>query len=177
MTGPATNAATITTIWKVLGRATALIYVGTIAASSLVAGLVIDALSAGAASHLHNHQHWMMPMWLKSASGILLIIILIPSLIKKRRVDTNKETVRTRNRVEMNIQGMRCNQCVANITRTLNEFEGVETVNINLSTGRGVVTGAALDSEKLAAAVRGLGYTVSGFEVRGSKFKVQTTGN
>ena len=37
--GPATNAATFTTIWKVLGRRSALLYLGTVAASAVVGGL------------------------------------------------------------------------------------------------------------------------------------------
>ena len=40
--GPATNAATITTVWKLLGRRTALVYLGTVATSAIGSGLLFD---------------------------------------------------------------------------------------------------------------------------------------
>ena len=45
--GPATNAATITTIWKLLGRRTALLYLLTIAVSAVGCGLLLDWLIRG----------------------------------------------------------------------------------------------------------------------------------
>ena len=42
--GPATNAATFTTIWKVLGRRTAGLYLVTIAVSAVACGLLLDGL-------------------------------------------------------------------------------------------------------------------------------------
>ena len=47
MTGPATNAATITTVWKTMGRRAAGIYLGTVAGASIIAGLLIDATGTG----------------------------------------------------------------------------------------------------------------------------------
>ena len=41
MTGPATNAATFTTIWKVLGSTTAVIYLATVAGCALAAALFL----------------------------------------------------------------------------------------------------------------------------------------
>ena len=42
ISGPATNAATITTTWKLLGRRTALLYLLTIAISAIGCGLLLD---------------------------------------------------------------------------------------------------------------------------------------
>ena len=42
--GPATNAAAFTTIWKVLGRRTAIVYLITVAASAVACGLLLDWL-------------------------------------------------------------------------------------------------------------------------------------
>ena len=50
MTGPATNAATFVTIWKILGRATAIIYLATIAGCSLLSGILLDYIVAGVKS-------------------------------------------------------------------------------------------------------------------------------
>ena len=42
--GPATNAATLTTLWKVLGRRTTVIFLAAIAASAIGFGLLLNAL-------------------------------------------------------------------------------------------------------------------------------------
>ena len=43
--GAATNAATVTTVWKVMGRRTTVIYLVTVGVSALLCGLVLDGLS------------------------------------------------------------------------------------------------------------------------------------
>jgi len=57
--GPATNAATFTTIWKILGRRTAIIYLITVAASAIVFGLlldqVVDVVLPQLVSNPHTH--------------------------------------------------------------------------------------------------------------------------
>ena len=58
--GPATNAATIATIWKLLGGRTAVLYLLTIALSAVGGGLILDWLmpaAGGAMPHLAAHVH------------------------------------------------------------------------------------------------------------------------
>ena len=76
VTGPATNAAAIATIWKMMGRRTAFVYLATIAFSALLCGFLLDFLFTAAkipAGHLH---HAMATPWLGTASAILLLAIL-----------------------------------------------------------------------------------------------------
>ena len=42
--GPATNTAALTTLWKVLGRRAAILYLITVAVASLATGLAVDGL-------------------------------------------------------------------------------------------------------------------------------------
>ncbi len=90
--GPATNAATIATIWKVLGRATAGIYLATVGASAVVSGLLIDGLFPGlaeampAVSHLQQHA----PVGLVAHLGAAgLLIILTVSFLFGARLERN----------------------------------------------------------------------------------------
>jgi len=80
ISGPASNAASVTMLWKVLGRPTALIYLLTIAISAVAAGLALDGLmpaihlpAAGAAAHAHETAafHWLSSLW-----AILLLALL-----------------------------------------------------------------------------------------------------
>ena len=61
MAGPATNAATIGAIFRALGKRALAVYLATIIAGSLAAGLLFDFLLAGAArsaGHLHEEGAW-----------------------------------------------------------------------------------------------------------------------
>ena len=91
--GPASNAATITTVWKLLGRRTVFLYLLTIAVSAVGAGLLLD---------------WLMPAmqfsvpelakpchdasaggWISSSWAILLLAVL--ALLLRRNVVSETE--------------------------------------------------------------------------------------
>lgn len=57
----------------------------------------------------------------------------------------------------LSISGMTCDGCVNTVTRILSRVPGVRSADVNLATGRAVVTGEARPDELLAA-VRGAGY-------------------
>jgi uncharacterized membrane protein YraQ (UPF0718 family) len=85
MTGPATNAATFATIWKVLGRTTAITYLGTIAGCALLSGILLDFITTGVGSEaVHNHG-WMLPPAVKNISAVILLSVLVFALLTKKR--------------------------------------------------------------------------------------------
>ena len=90
ITGPATNAAGISTIWHLMGARTALIYLGSIALTAMGSGLVLDVMFSFAKAHgadvaCHG---WHMPGWLGIASAVVLLAVLafaiVPPLLKKK---------------------------------------------------------------------------------------------
>ena len=86
MTGPATNAATFATIWKIMGRATALIYLVTIAGCSLLSGILLDYIVAGIKSETVGHYHgWMLPTPVKNISAVVLLAVLVFALLTKKK--------------------------------------------------------------------------------------------
>lgn len=85
VTGPATNAAAIATIWKTMGHRTAFVYLGTIAVSALLCGFLLDFLFAAAripAGHIH---HEMIAPWVGTACAILLLAIFAIAKVRKAR--------------------------------------------------------------------------------------------
>ena len=82
MTGPATNAATLATVWKTLGRSVALSYLITVAVCALASGLVLDALLGDQALNVVTASGAMLPSWLKHVSAVLLIGLIIGTHIK-----------------------------------------------------------------------------------------------
>ncbi len=76
MTGPATNAASFLTIWKTMGRRTALTYIATVAGCALLSGLLLDYLVAGVQLAEVGHCGWMLPNVVKHAAGVILLTVL-----------------------------------------------------------------------------------------------------
>ncbi|UCG46677.1 MAG: SO_0444 family Cu/Zn efflux transporter [Phycisphaerales bacterium] len=76
MTGPATNAASFITIWKVLGGRTAVTYLAAVAGCALASGIVLDYIAASVSFKAMAHHGWMLPGPVKYASAIVLLAVL-----------------------------------------------------------------------------------------------------
>ncbi|MEW5994543.1 MAG: SO_0444 family Cu/Zn efflux transporter [Candidatus Zixiibacteriota bacterium] len=87
--GPATNAASFTTIWKALGRRTATLYLLTVGASALGFGLLLDRLMPIAVfslPKLANHTHMQSEGgWPYHIAAAALLAVLLYSYISKAR--------------------------------------------------------------------------------------------
>ena len=59
------------------------------------------------------------------------------------------------------VKGMTCDHCVASVTEEVSEVSGVRAVDVDLASGRLVVTGNDVDDEAIAAAVHEAGYEVA----------------
>jgi hypothetical protein len=88
--GPATNAATIAALWKMLGSRAMWIYLGTIAFSAVFCGVVLDWIfKVNAIPHTHVH-HAMLSAWASNASGVVLLLILLAALLPRKRAAAGK---------------------------------------------------------------------------------------
>jgi uncharacterized protein len=76
MAGPATNAASFITIWKVLGKSTALIYIAAVAGCALASGILFDHIVAGMNFKIAVASHRMLPDVVKYVSALALLIVL-----------------------------------------------------------------------------------------------------
>jgi uncharacterized membrane protein YraQ (UPF0718 family) len=76
MTGPATNAAGLTTIWNTLGRRTALLYLLAVAGCALAAGLLLDSLIYTVSIKTLAPLHSMGPSLLQHLSAVALLALL-----------------------------------------------------------------------------------------------------
>lgn len=76
MTGPATNAAGLATIWNTLGRRTALLYLLAVAACALGAGLLLDLLFYETQIKVVSHAHQMIPPLVQNLAALALIGLL-----------------------------------------------------------------------------------------------------
>jgi uncharacterized protein len=176
--GPATNVATISTVWKLLGKRTALLYLLTIALSAVVCGLALDGVMSLVSLHIpeltsHTHHHTEEVGWISTASAIALLLMIGVSYVwpnaadareREREHDYGNPHASTETgghasqRLELTINGMTCSHCAAAVDRAIRECSGVRKVEVDLKNGRAVVEGVNLDSEKIIEAVKSLGY-------------------
>jgi uncharacterized membrane protein YraQ (UPF0718 family) len=85
VTGPATNAATVATIAKVLGRRAIITYLACICLTALGAGLLLDSVMTAEALPLHpSHAHETGGVGLKAIWAILLLGVLAQGFIPRR---------------------------------------------------------------------------------------------
>ncbi len=82
MTGPATNAAGIAAVWKMMGRRTALIYLATVAGTALLSGLLLDLLLefTPLTIDVPCHIEEANPLWGSLSAVVLIAVLLWPSL-------------------------------------------------------------------------------------------------
>jgi len=87
--GPATNAATFTTVWKVLGRRIAILYILTVAAAAVACGLVLDWLTRlveGTMPQWVPQQHMHSKMgWATHVLAAALLAVLAVSYLARGR--------------------------------------------------------------------------------------------
>ena len=174
MAGPATNAATITMIGKVLGKKSLIGYLGAIITGALLAGLFIDYLLPhqwfNISEHFNHmgHDHTgMLPEWLKIGSGITLLLLILNGYIKKfistmkiKSQTAVKPSFSSESIQTLHIGGMTCNHCKANVENSVKSSEGVEEATVDLSSGTVLIKGTSFDLEKIKSGIESIGYTI-----------------
>lgn len=163
LTGPATNAATISTIWKILGKRVTAIYLGVVAASALVSGILIDALFD---TWIPTGGHVLMDMELslfKQVSAVVLVLVLAYAVFWKQAEPDSccAGTPRPENRtIHFQVEGMHCSHCVSSIKEALLSVPGIREVTVEPASGDVSVRGEAVDVSQALSAVSELGYRI-----------------
>jgi uncharacterized membrane protein YraQ (UPF0718 family)/copper chaperone CopZ len=180
MAGPATNAATITVIGKVLGKKSLIGYMVSIIAGAILFGILVNEFlprewfTGFLPEMAHDgHGDHFLPHWFKVVSGIAMIILLINGQIQKKlthlRLKKQEKEKNTQiNGIEImaekivNVKGMTCNHCKANVERNVGQIEGIENVIVDLESGEVRISGDTVDLTKVKDTVESIGYEYEG---------------
>ena len=164
LTGPATNAITIATTARVLGKKSTVVYLAAIALVSLALGYLLNVLTAqyGFQKIIMVHQHEMLPGWLKIAGSIALALMLgwyyfnLKVLSRSRR---GKDM--TEGKISLDVQGMTCMHCAGNVKKAVESVAGTSGVSVDLE-GKKVEFEVSEEDNigKVKEAIVGAGYTV-----------------
>jgi uncharacterized protein len=175
MAGPATNAATVTVIWRTLGFRTLVSYLASIIGGALVFGFIIDSFLPASwfipADIMHAHEHHSPFLYvISTGSSVILALLLLSSYVrkflnrKKGKVCSVEECSECSQpeTVSVKIEGMTCNHCVASVKSAISEIEGIEEVEVNLQAKTATVKGTDIKLSEIKKAVESRGYKVVG---------------
>ena len=187
--GPATNAASLAVLFKVLGRKQTFIYLSSIISGSIIAGFVInlfdnytDLISyiPGVMEHT-GHTSLVKQIFLYTAAVFFLLLILQSfyrkfsykikagngSVSKHAGCSCSSEDGACSNEtgekgIDMeiiNVSGMTCHHCAANVENAVNSVDGVTRVKVNLEENNVEVDGS-YNRNDIVKAVEKIGYKV-----------------
>ncbi|MBK6284321.1 MAG: SO_0444 family Cu/Zn efflux transporter [Draconibacterium sp.] len=163
MAGPATNVATMTVLGKTMGRKSLTIYLSTIVIGAIVFGLLTNWLIPAEwilskVMHIHGDgsEHEMLPGWLQLGSALLLIFSIAGDIFfsifkKKNRMDKIEG-------ITVNVAGMTCSHCEANVKRNLEALAGITNVVADNKSNTVKISGTKINLAKVKETVNGLGY-------------------
>ncbi len=161
LTGPATNAMSIATVLKILGKRATFIYLASIAGVSLALGFALNWVVGiyGIEQVISTHQHDMLPMWLKLSGSALLLLMLGWYYISQQVTQKSlKEQENMSNMMSLNVNGMTCQHCAANVKRAV-EGVGGSQVKVDLSAKKvDFELADASQLEQVKAEIKAAGY-------------------
>lgn len=163
MAGPATNAATLTVLWRTIGKKATLIYLASIVLGAITFGLIMDygldsslfltGLPAG------HHVHGAGFEWLAITSSLVLIGLIlfveIKKIIPKNYKTSPMNTI-------YNVEGMTCNHCKSSVEKNLMKLEGVISVIADPGQNSVVIEGKTIPEERIAETINELGFVFKG---------------
>lgn len=177
MAGPATNAATITVLGKVMGKKALTGYLVSIIGFALLFGFFIDYFlprewftSFISIGHSGHSEHGL-PYWFQISSTVVLILLIINGYFQKYRsgLQTNESNVETDQSetdktlyTYVKVEGMTCNHCKANVENAIKQVPGVKRVEANISNSIAIVEGDNINPDEIKKSVEGVGYEYGG---------------
>ncbi len=171
MAGPATNAATITVLGKVLGKKALTAYLASIIGMALAFGLFIDNFLPSEwftqflnSSHT-GHQHNTIPVWLQTLSVITLALMIINGYFQKyKHIIWSK--AKNKNKTNelysvIKVEGMTCNHCKTSVSNGLTA-KGINIEDVDLVNSTVKIKGNITDEKLIAETINSLGYNYKG---------------
>lgn len=167
MAGPAVNFASMLVIGKVMGKKSLFLYLLSIICGAMLFGLGIDYLLPREIFTVPLQQihscHTEGFSYFNLICFVALILLLINAFLmkffsKKSKSDSSCDchTNKTEEWVVV-VKGMHCNHCKSSAERGIMSVSGVETVDIDLASGRTIIIGNP-DKDKVAKVLSELGF-------------------
>ncbi len=173
--GPATNIATITTMRKVLGGRSTLIYVAGVILTTWIAAAVyhffLDTGTLG--THTMSHEMDLAP-WKHIGGAILLILLIFPHIHQKLSAapakpccsDCGCQNSQTKenamNTITLSIKGMNCSHCEGSVRDGLASLPGIEVKSVDKNSAAATIQSDSFDEAAVREKIASLGFDYQG---------------
>lgn len=165
MAGPAVNVASLLVIGKVMGKRSLLTYLFSIISCAILFGLGIDYLLPREwfitpLAQIHACHDCGISYFNTVCTAILALLLanaFIQRYRKKKETTCSCHTCTTT--LSVTIKGMNCNHCKSNAETSISKIAGVESVEIDLITGRATIHGNP-NKEDVIKSIEKLGFNV-----------------
>ncbi len=164
LTGPATNAISISAIIGVIGKKSTIVYLAVISIASLSLGYMLNLFVAkyGFNKIIMLHDMEMLPEWLRLGGSVVLGVMLGWFYINKNIIDRIKRKgVDMAEKIILNVSGMTCSHCSNSVRKAVEGIGGTSNVSVDLD-GKKVTFEITDNSiiDQVKSAVTFAGYTV-----------------
>ena len=179
MAGPAVNVASLLVIGKVMGRKSLFTYLFSIVGCAILFGLGIDYLLPREwftmpLAHIHSCHGCGEISYFNTVCSIVLALLLSNAFIQRYRKGTPSASLVPLKQGDNSpcscgacnitawaimVKGMNCNHCKSNVEAAIQKVTGVESVEIDLASGRTIVHGNP-SKDDVVKAVEALGFLV-----------------
>ena len=165
MAGPASNAASILVVGKVLGKRSVLLYLISIILGAIFFAFGIDYLlprewfTAPVQQYACCHEGGIST-FSYICTGLLLVLLVRALWPWRHHHHHHGEEALSGTCTIYNVEGMNCNHCAANVQKALSSLEGVEQVEVSLHEGKATIKGSPNEDDVLQA-VESIGFRAS----------------
>ncbi|MBC8368000.1 SO_0444 family Cu/Zn efflux transporter [bacterium] len=165
ITGPATNTATLATVWKILGKRSAIVYLLVVAVFAILSGWLLDFLFTQNWVQAEwmpamGHEHETVPSWLKIGGAWALVAMMLVALVWPRLPKSGKKETDMDKAITLKVNGMTCEHCAGSVRRAVGESPGVSEVQVDLGKGQASFNGSGYDLAQIRSSIEALGYSV-----------------
>ena len=141
MAGPATNLATLGAVYRTLGGRALTVYLLSIGAGSLLAGLLFNEFLPAGVGAVHVHDHG--PNILSVVCGLALIGLIGWFAVEEIRQRLRRNVVTADSSQSVTVTGMTCAGCVGRLQRTLEAHPQIDRADVSLDEGVATISGSA----------------------------------
>ncbi len=162
--GPATNVATITTLYKMLGLRTISIYLLSIIGISWFSGWLLDIYGGSIISEsMMHHEMTAGFSWIKFISAISLLGMIAWAYLGPKFLPKNNRTTMTDSATTtLKIEGMTCSHCENHVKQALEGVSGIRSAKADARQNLAWVEGNDINLAQISQAIQEAGYEFKG---------------
>lgn len=181
--GPATNAATIAIVWRVLGTRSVITYVSTVILTAVFSGLLLDQVFTFTPMPDHHMHHESANSLFNNFFAITLVLMFVNAYFQSRKksvatigakgeigemeqsafVQDNGTSSEKIQENTVYIQGMTCSHCAATVEKNIREIPGILSAQVLLHEKKAFYIGQ-VPKDQVIESINQLGYKATGEE-------------